>query len=66
MYTKGCPVEIHTPNAKEPDRPQHDGPIASVIAQQYSFASFVSLRFSEILLLQVFFCLLKLLKSELP
>jgi hypothetical protein len=29
----------------EPDEPQHDRPVACVIAQQYSFATFVSLRF---------------------
>jgi hypothetical protein len=29
----------------EPDRPQHDNLAARVIAQQYSFATFISLRF---------------------
>jgi hypothetical protein len=29
----------------EPDWPQHDRPVAFVIAQQYSFAIVVSLRF---------------------
>jgi hypothetical protein len=29
----------------EPERPQHDRPTACVIAQQYSFDNFVSLRF---------------------
>jgi uncharacterized membrane protein len=29
----------------EPDRPQHDWSAAFVIAKQYSFATFVSLRF---------------------
>jgi hypothetical protein len=29
----------------EPDRPQHGWSAAIVIAQQYSFATFVSLRF---------------------
>jgi hypothetical protein len=32
------------PSTLEPDRPQHDRPAASVIAQQYSSATFVSLR----------------------
>ena len=31
------------PSTLEPDRPQHDRPAASVIAQQYSSATFVSL-----------------------
>jgi hypothetical protein len=31
----------------EPDRPQHDRPAACVIAQQYSSATFVTLRFSS-------------------
>jgi hypothetical protein len=29
----------------EPDQPQHDGPAACVIAQHYSSATLVSLRF---------------------
>ena len=33
-------------NTTEPDRPHHDCPIACFIAQQYSSAKFVSLRFS--------------------
>ena len=32
-------------NTLEPKRPQHDGPIAYVIAQQYSSATFISLYF---------------------
>jgi hypothetical protein len=32
-------------NTLEPDRPQHDRPIACVIAQQHSSATFVSLRY---------------------
>jgi hypothetical protein len=43
MYAQGSPVEIQIP-ALEPDR-LHDHPDACVIAQQYSSATFVSLRF---------------------
>jgi len=33
------------PNTLEPERPQHDRPAACAIAQQYSSATFVFLRF---------------------
>jgi hypothetical protein len=36
---------ISNSNTPEADRPQHDRPAACVIAQQYSSATFVSLRF---------------------
>jgi hypothetical protein len=45
MYLQGSPGEIQTLNTPEPDRPQHDRPKACVIAQQYSSAIFISLRF---------------------
>jgi hypothetical protein len=35
----------HNSETQKPDRLQHDRPAASVIAQQYSSATFVSLRF---------------------
>jgi hypothetical protein len=40
-----APIEISRLTKLEPDRPQHDHPAACVIAQQYSFATFVSLCF---------------------
>jgi hypothetical protein len=57
-------------NTMEPDRPQHDRPAASVVAQQYSSFSFISLRFhcckqkfgtiKKLLLYQLFFKFLKI------
>jgi hypothetical protein len=40
MHNQGSPVEMQTPT---PDRPQHDHPATSAIAQQYSFTMFVLL-----------------------
>jgi hypothetical protein len=45
MYIQRSPVEIHIPAHWNLIRPQHDRFAASVIAQQYSAATFVSLRF---------------------
>jgi hypothetical protein len=45
---KAVTAEVQTSNALEPDRPQLDRPAACVIAQQYSFATFVSLRFYSV------------------
>jgi hypothetical protein len=39
---------MKTPSTLEPDRPQHDRTTARVIAQQYSSATFVSLRFHSV------------------
>jgi hypothetical protein len=38
-------AETQIPKALERNRPQHDHPAACVIAQQYSSATFFSLRF---------------------
>jgi hypothetical protein len=43
--TQGTPTEIQTPAHGELDRPQNDRPVVRVIAQQYSSATFFSLRF---------------------
>jgi hypothetical protein len=45
MHIQGSPTKIQTPNTLYRDRPQHDYPAACVIAQQYSPATFLSLRF---------------------
>jgi len=46
MYVQGSPVGIpNYSNTMETVRPQHDRPFACVIAQQYSSATVVSLRF---------------------
>jgi hypothetical protein len=42
---QGSPTEIQIPTILVPDRAQHDRPAVYVIAQQYSSATFVSLRF---------------------
>jgi hypothetical protein len=39
---QGSPVEVQSLNTLEPDWPQHDCPITSVISQQYSLATFAS------------------------
>jgi hypothetical protein len=44
-YIEGSPVEIKTLHILKPDRPQHDRTAVRVIAQQYSSATFVPLRF---------------------
>jgi hypothetical protein len=44
VYVQGSPGESST---LDPDRPQHDRPVTCVIAQQYSSAIFVSLRFQS-------------------
>jgi hypothetical protein len=44
MYVQGSLHPIHIPNTLELNRPQHERPAACVIAQQYSSATFVSLR----------------------
>jgi hypothetical protein len=44
MYIQWSPFEIKTPTPRKTDQPQHDYPIACVIAQQYSSAIFISLR----------------------
>jgi hypothetical protein len=43
-YTRES-LEIQVPSTLEPDRPQHDGAAACVIAQQYSFSTIMTLRF---------------------
>jgi hypothetical protein len=45
MYLHGNPVEIQDSNTREHNWPQHDSLIACVIAQQYTSATLVSLRF---------------------
>jgi len=56
MYVQGSPAEIRTPahwpkeistgtNEQEPDQPQYDRPTDCFIAEQYSSATLVSLRF---------------------
>jgi hypothetical protein len=45
MFIKGRSVEIKKTNTLQPDRLQRDRPVACVIAQQYSSATFVSSRF---------------------
>jgi hypothetical protein len=41
IYKKGCQVKILNSNTLEPDWPQHELPVARVIAQQYSSTIFV-------------------------
>jgi hypothetical protein len=45
---KGNQFEIESPNILEPDRPQHNSSTVFVIAQQYSFTTFFSLRFHSL------------------
>ena len=45
VHIEGSPVEVQTPNTREPDRPQRDHPTACVVTQQCSSATFTSLRF---------------------
>ena len=45
IHTQGSPVEIMTPNTLESDGVKLDRPAACVIAQQYSSAMYVRIRF---------------------
>jgi hypothetical protein len=45
MYIQWSPVEVQAPAHLEPDRPQCDRPAARIVAQQYSSATCISLRF---------------------
>jgi hypothetical protein len=47
MYIQGNSAEIQTTNTLEPYWPQHDGPVDSVIAQQYSSATFIPTQFQS-------------------
>jgi len=42
---EGSQNKIQPPNTQEHNRPQHDRPVACVITQQYSSATFFSLCF---------------------
>jgi len=45
VFIEGIPVEFQTSNKLERHLLQNDCPVASEIAQQYSSAAFISLRF---------------------
>jgi hypothetical protein len=75
MYIQSSPVEVQSQARLEPDRPHYGRLAACIVAQQYSSATFVSLRFChrkeefdshmKIFFLNCFFLFKKLLKPEI-